>query len=90
MSNTSSSDAAMKATQRQATEPDALDTGSLSLLGLFGPEGDMRALVRMPGGRVVRVSTGVRLKGGNVVAIDADGLVLLKRGKTQRFTMPGS
>ena len=71
-----------------ATEPDALDTGSLCLLGLFGPDADMRALIRLPGGRVVRVEAGSRIKGSNVVAIDADGLILLKRGKTRRITMP--
>lgn len=73
---------------RHATEADALDTGQLNLLGLFGPDTDMRALIRLPGGRVVRVETGSRLKGANVVAIDADGLILLKRGKTRRITMP--
>ena len=90
MSNTIPTEEALSATRQHATSRDALDTRNLSLLGLFGPDRDMRALVRMPGGRVIRVETGTRLNGGTVSAIDADGLILQKRGKTRRIAMPGS
>jgi hypothetical protein len=72
-----------------ATSLGALDKGELTLLGLFGPEGDLSALVRLPGGRIVKVVRGDRLTQGQVVAIDADGLMLQRGDKTRRVIIPG-
>lgn len=54
---------------RQATETDAINLGEVNLIGVFGTPGDRRALVRLSGGRVVRVSVGDRLDGGTISAI---------------------
>lgn len=65
------------------------DTRGFTLLGVFGPETDMRALVRLSGGRVKQIETGARLPLGRVVAIDADGLMVERRGRTERVPVAG-
>lgn len=72
-----------------ATQTNAVNRGNLSLLGLFGPEDRMTALVRLPSGRTRQVQRGSRLSAGRVVAVDAKGLVLSARGGTQLLEMPG-
>jgi hypothetical protein len=72
-----------------ATRPHVLKRSRTSLLGLFGPADKMRALVRLPGGKVQQVEPGQRLAGGRIVAIDADGIMLLKNGETGRLSIPG-
>ncbi len=74
----------------QATQANALPHRRLSLLGLFGAENNLQAMVRLPSGRVKTVKTGSRLAQGRVLGIDASGLVLEKSGRSQRFEMPGS
>lgn len=74
----------------QATQPSVLDRKSLSLLGLFGPQDDLQALVRLPNGRLKTVKTGSRISRSTVLGIDAKGLVLEKSGKSQRIEIPGS
>lgn len=72
-----------------ATRPHILNRSKTTLLGLFGPGDKMRALVRLPGGRVQRVAPGQRLAGGRIVAIDAEGIMLRKNGETGRISIPG-
>lgn len=73
---------------QHATQPDALDFSMLNLLGIFGPANDLRALVRMPGGKVRKVQTGQRLGWGKVVGIDESGVMIVKNGRTTRIDMP--
>ena len=61
----------------------------LTLLGIFGPNEDLRALVRLPGGAVRTVEPGQRFGRGKIVGIDAAGLMVLKNGQTRRISMPG-
>lgn len=72
-----------------ATRPHVLKRSKTTLLGLFGPADGLRALVRLPGGKVQQVAPGQRIAGGRIVAIDADGIMLLKNGETGRISMPG-
>ena len=71
-----------------ATSKGVLEKGELTLLGLFGPEADLAALVRLPGGRILKVVAGDRLDQGRVVAIDSEGLMLQRGGATSRITIP--
>lgn len=72
-----------------ATTEHAIETGSFNLLGLFGSADAMRALVRLPGGRIKTVEPGSKLPGGRqVVAIDTTGVMVARRGQTRRFDMP--
>ena len=73
----------------QATQTEALKRGGLNLLGLFGAENDLQAMVRLPSGRVKTVKTGSRIAQRRVLGIDPQGIVLEKSGRTQRFEMPG-
>lgn len=75
---------------RSATQSDALPSGGLVLLGIFGPSSAPEALVRFPSGRLRRVKRGSRLSAGEIEAIDASSLILSKNGQTKRLQIPGS
>mgnify|MGYP000692602927 CR=1 FL=1 len=72
-----------------ATQPGALDASELNLLGLFGTQQEMRALVRLPNGRVKTLRRGSRLARSKVLNIDAEGLLLQRGSDTRRIAMPG-
>lgn len=71
-----------------ATQSGVLSRSSLSLIGIFGPDKDMQALVRAPNGKVHRVARGSRLSAGRIVAIDAKGVMLERNGRTVHLTLP--
>lgn len=73
-----------------ATQKGALKKNSVSVLGVFGPKADMRALMRTSSGRVKEVKLGSRVSSGTVVAIDAEGVMLRQSGRTTRIVIPGS
>lgn len=73
------------AAQEHATISDAIDLRALALIGIFGPEADLRALIRLPNGRIERVGVGDRVARQDVVAIGADAVVLARGSKTQRL-----
>jgi hypothetical protein len=73
-----------------ATQKSALKKNSVSLLGVFGPKSDLRALMRLSSGRVKEVKLGSRVSSGTVVAIDSDGVMLRQSGQTRRIAIPGS
>lgn len=72
-----------------ATTPDALEHSGLSLIGLFGPQNALSALIRSPGGRIRRVSAGESLGARRILGIDANGLMLEKNGRATRLSLPG-
>lgn len=69
-----------------ATQEVRLDR--VALLGTFGSATRRGALVLLPHGRTRSVSIGDAVAGGTVAAIDADRLVLARRGGTQVLRMP--
>ena len=73
-----------------ATQKGALSKHHSTVLGVFGPANDMRALMRTSTGRVKEVKTGSRFGSGTIVAIDKDGIMLRQSGRTQRIAIPGS
>ncbi|SDD98335.1 hypothetical protein [Ruegeria marina] len=73
-----------------ATQAADIQRNALTVLGIFGPADDMRALVRLPGGKVEQVAPGDRLRAGEILAIDDEGLMLRHGGQTQRVSIPGS
>lgn len=73
----------------QATTSGVLDRNDLALIGLFGQAGDLRALVRLPNGRIETVQTGAKLASGRIVGIDENGMMIQKNGKAQRIAIPG-
>ncbi len=73
-----------------ATQKGALKKNSVSVLGVFGPKADMRALMRLSSGRVKEVKPGSRVSSGTVIAIDDEGVMLRQSGQTRRIVIPGS
>ncbi len=74
----------------QATSSNVLDRSALNLLGIFGPTDALRALVRLPDGQIRQVEAGQKLSWGQIVGIDATGVIVLKNGRTGRIDIPGS
>ena len=73
-----------------ATQKGALNKSTMSVLGVFGPQSEMRALMRLSSGRVKEVKLGSRVSSGTIVAIDAEGVMLRQSGQTKRIAIPGS
>ena len=71
-----------------ATGDDGINLNRINLLGTFGKPGQLRALVRMPGGKVVNVSVGDKLDGGRVVAISQSELRYAKGNRNEVIAMP--
>lgn len=90
MSSRTSSPATSALVADQATQTGALHKSGLGLLGLFGAEGDLRAMIRLPNGRVKTVQKGSRISRSKVLGIDAKGVLLESSGQTRRIEMPGS
>ncbi len=74
---------------RAATIPGALEHGETVVIGLFGRESGLEALIRLPGGRIKRVKPGSRLPAGRIAGIDRKGIVVEKGGTTRRLAVPG-
>jgi|GEM_PF-2713925 len=73
---------------KQATVKNAIDLGSVALIGVYGSQSQRRALVRLPSGKYSRVKIGDKLDGGKVVAISDTQLQYQKRSKTITLAMP--
>lgn len=81
--------AASEETQRAATVTDVLPLAETTVIGLFsGPEGGT-ALVRLPGGRFVKVAAGGLVAGGRVTAVSEEGVHLERDDGKVLLTMPG-
>lgn len=73
---------------RSPTERVGLESRKLSLVGLFGSSKHRRAIVRLPNGRMAKVSTGDRLEGQQVAAIGDDSLRLSGGSRDLVLKMP--
>lgn len=71
-----------------ATNRVDLSLNTPMVLGVFGPENGLSALVRLPGGKTRTLQTGERLNGKRVVRIDTDGVVLAQGGREERLALP--
>ncbi|QBF31386.1 hypothetical protein [Thalassococcus sp. S3] len=70
-----------------ATVEDQIDLSGTIVLGVFGANTDLTALVRLRSGRVRRVRRGMRLSGSDVAGIDSDGIVLHRHGRISRLSL---
>ncbi|MBK0326834.1 hypothetical protein I5535_05945 [Rhodobacteraceae bacterium F11138] len=73
---------------RIATQDRVLERGHTGLIGLFGPPGKLSALVRDASGKIRRLKIGDRLNRGRVMAIDKDGVMIERNGRSLRMTLP--
>lgn len=72
----------------ESTVNGALNLNRVNLIGVFGTTSDRSALVRMPGGKVVRVQVGDTLDGGRIAAIGENTLYYVKNGQNVQLKMP--
>lgn len=73
-----------------ATRQTALPGRTPILIGTFGLEQTMQALLRLPSGRMARVSPGDRVDGLRVTAIGPGMLRGERRGQPMTLTVPGN
>ncbi|MBI1219130.1 MAG: hypothetical protein GC186_11335 [Rhodobacteraceae bacterium] len=73
---------------KESTVNGAINLNRINLIGVFGTTSDRSALVRMPGGKVVRVQVGDTLDGGRIAAIGEDTLYYVKNGQNVQLKMP--
>ncbi|MGY9046229.1 hypothetical protein P775_09575 [Puniceibacterium antarcticum] len=74
---------------QEATEHTRANLDRVILLGIVGREGARRALLRLPGGRVARVSKGDRVGRQTVYAIDDTRIALGQNGRARWVSIPG-
>lgn len=79
-----------KETQAAATDKGALPLSKLVLLGTFtGPSGD-QAILRSRRGKIISAKTGDIIEGDRVVGIEDGSVLLNRKGRARRLTMPGT
>ncbi|ETX16429.1 hypothetical protein OCH239_00915 [Roseivivax halodurans JCM 10272] len=74
---------------RQATTRARLNYRKTILLGVFGAEGQREALIRLPDGRVARVTRGTRIGRSQVVSIDEDRIAIATGRRAHWIEIPG-
>lgn len=73
---------------RQATLENAIPLRRMNLIGVYGSQGNRRALIRLPSGRYVKVTVGDRIDGGRVAAIGDGELRYVKGGRNVTLRVP--
>ncbi|WP_428928648.1 hypothetical protein [Marinibacterium sp. SX1] len=71
-----------------ATQSVPLSRNHPMVIGIYGPENALSALVRLPNGKITTVRPGERLRGRQVLAIDSKGLILAHNGRQERLALP--
>jgi len=73
---------------KQATIKNAINLGTINLIGVYGAASTRQALLRLPSGRFVKVKVGDRVDGGQVAAIDTESLSYVKSGRNRVLKIP--
>lgn len=73
---------------RAATEQAALPRGEVALIGVITGPSRSRAILRTSDGRIHSLSTGARIAGARVAAIDAESVILERGGRARRIRLP--
>lgn len=71
-----------------ATSKDVLDRRGADVIGLFGTQGHMSALIRLSSGTIKRVEVGEKIGFNRIVAIDEQGVIISRNGHNQRLSLP--
>jgi len=75
-------------TANLATISNALATGGMTLIGVFGTVEEKHALLRAAGGKIHRVSVGDTVSQNTVVAIAEDAVILAGMTGQRKLSMP--
>jgi Tfp pilus assembly protein PilP len=62
--------------------------GGLTLLGTFGSQSDLQALLKLRGGKTATVSRGDTVNGKTIVAIEEGRVALARNGTAHWLEMP--
>jgi type IV pilus biogenesis protein PilP len=73
---------------KTATVANAINLSKINLIGVYGTQSQRRALVRLSGGKYVKVKVGDRIDGGKVAAISDSSLVYVKGGNQVKLSLP--
>lgn len=71
-----------------ATQNNALRLGRMQLIGTFGPETDLRALLRHPDGQIETLTVGSQTAMGRVVAIAQGTLHIAQADREKILHLP--
>lgn len=74
--------------QARATTHADFNSRKMMVLGIYGADDDLRALLRLPDGSVHVIARGTRVGAQTVVAIDAANVVLSGKGGVRRLDIP--
>lgn len=79
-----------RTTAAHATEAARLRRARPQLIGTFGAEGAMGALLRLPSGTIERLTVGDRSAAGTVIAIEPGAIHIARAGRTGVLRLPAS
>lgn len=71
-----------------ATLPAALRLRSVTLIGIVGPTANPSALLRLSGGRILKLDVGDKSPAGTVAAIGGNAVRLSRRGRIKTLRIP--
>lgn len=71
-----------------ATVRRKLNLNRTTLLGTFGDESALSALLRLPSGEVLRIAQGDEVWGGTIAAIGPGEVIIAQGSKTQTYRLP--
>ena len=71
-----------------ATQRVGVQRGGVTLIGIFGTGAGRHALLKMPNGRVQRVTAGDQVAGMQIAAVGADSVQVNSRGRPAVLTLP--
>ncbi len=75
-------------TAQAATQSAALPRRAPTLIGIFGPDNDLTALVRLPSGDIARLRPGDMLDRGTITAIAPDRVIVQTGPQTDSLRFP--
>ncbi len=74
--------------EKFATQDNVLPMDETNLLGVFGTDDDLKALIRYPSGEIQRVAQGDMTRLGQVAAIKLGAVYLTNAGRERVLRMP--
>ncbi|KUF11387.1 hypothetical protein [Pseudoponticoccus marisrubri] len=83
-------DGQMTKARELATTEAPLARDGMMLLGTFGTEASMSALIRLPDGQMHKVARGDKVGGHRVLGISDARVILQARGRSQTLAMPAA
>lgn len=71
-----------------ATNRSNIEKNKLNLLGIFGKEPNLNALVMLPSGKIIKLNVGNEINGGKVIKISKSSLTYKTHNQSYRLALP--